>query len=1012
MAVFAFCYQITVPNSTDTTGKSVSYTPYDGTPVFVPLSSMDGVMSSPGANDITYYICSRNYPTLYEFGQQTDFSFYGITVVGGSTPCTSDIDCVPEGGGGGNTQTFCYQIAINTSITDINAIQFDYTPAGDTFTSIIQARNWYQTSTSGNTTTLYVCSSTSPTIYLGGDPIWDPQNYGVTVSGGTSTCLTDDDCWVQPPVNCTLSSWGYGATQETWTAGAWSPCQLINGSYQQYQTRYVITPASNGGTCVGETIQYQSCTPTPSGTVATITTPTFTGTTANSTTATTTITNNGGSDVTQVTFRLFKDSLLVNAIPLTDFRFGISVQFTGLLANTQYTVQAFAINSIGTASSQVGTFTTAGTGGITTPTVSGITQADAILTSTFTNSSGDQFVRYGVIYKIGNSDNLVVGGQGVVKLESGALNPEQSPVQLVTNLSGLVPSTQYYAKAYVQGSDGTTYLYSSSANFTTSAIAQGQPSAQLSISSIALNGSVGTDADYNFITNSAANLSRSYVSVIEPGGMDPEPGVYQITGTLQEADLNSLTWVLQTKVSPSDAVWQQLDQVTRSTDLNTLVPPPMWTYYTYSEDRTQVKFRPGAPGYYRFQFKGAFLNGTQFTVYKEIIIGRPTEDIDLSYSTLRQGTTSTLQVSSLPVYPEWIPEFPEDSLYGISVTQTGSTINPVLVINNANRSFTAAWGINSANEQINPTLTVVYNSPFKDANKSNSFSKQFSIAVLAPYPVISFSNPSIFNSPITSGGSVTINVSTQYAKSYVITSSLGNGNVDSPVTYSNIQAGTYTITATAVNDNMPTAQTTIITGTLTVQAAAPILSQLPQQQVGRNLYVDINVLPYVNLNGSSFNSIEVVNHPGQGTLTGSNYNLRYIPNQDYTGTDIFSIRVKSTTSTYSNTINVSLLIAAPSFTVGTANEQIVFNSTEVGATRDLTIPITNTSTTNTLEIHSITIDQDSDEFKLVLTSGQTETEVNSISNIDINSGQSYSVKIRVQPGGIGVRTARLKIDHN
>jgi hypothetical protein len=48
----------------------------------------------------------------------------------------------------------------------------------------------------------------------------------------------------------------------------------------------------------------------------------------------------------------------------------------------------------------------------------------------------------------------------------------------------------------------------------------------------------------------------------------------------------------------------------------------------------------------------------------------------------------------------------------------------------------------------------------------------------------------------------------------------------------------------------------------------------------------------------------------------------------------------------------------------------------------------------------------------VLTSGQTETVVNSINNIDVNPGATYNVKIRVQPTGIGVRTAKLKIDHN
>ena len=103
---------------------------------------------------------------------------------------------------------------------------------------------------------------------------------------------------------------------------------------------------------------------------------------------------------------------------------------------------------------------------------------------------------------------------------------------------------------------------------------------------------------------------------------------------------------------------------------------------------------------------------------------------------------------------------------------------------------------------------------------------------------------------------------------------------------------------------------------------------------------------------------------------------------------------------------------APSFRVGTANETIVFNSTEVNANRDITIPITNSSTTNLMTIHSISLDQDSTDFSLRVTSGQTENTVSEITNIELAPLQVYTVKIRATPTAIGVRTAKLKIDHN
>lgn len=1013
MAVSSFCYQITISDSTDRIGKVMYYTPWDGTPVQVYLDDMGGILSSVGNGETTYYICSRVQPYFTEFGNQISPEFYGITISGGSSPCTSDADCLPNqgGGGGGQQSSYCYQIAINTSTTDINSVQFSYTSFGATSPSIVQARNWYQTSTSGSTRTLYLCTSTTPVIFINLDPIFDPQNYGINVTGGTSSCTTDSECWVQTPVNCTLSDWGYGETQNSFVVGAKSPCQLINGSYQKYQTRYVITPASNGGTCVGETIRYESCVPTNTGSTATLTTPTFSNVTASSVSVTTTISNNGGSDVTSVTFRIFKNGALINSSVLTDFRFGISVQFGSLLANSQYTVKAFATNSTGTSESPTGTFTTASASGISTPTISAITQSSAIVTSILTNSSGDVYSRYGVIYKVGGSDNLTVGSPGVVKVETGPYPGTDSPVTLTSPLNGLALGVQYYVKSYVLSGDGSTYFYSSAANFTTTGASQGENSAQIGITSVKFNDSAGSAESYRYITASSANPNRSYLSVIQPGGQDPNPGAYQLTTALQQVEPTSLVWSLYTKPSPSEPTWIPMGVATIAEPIAQIIPPG-WTYYEYKPDLTTVTFRPGLGGYYMFKLSGRYLDGTSFNLSREVVIGYPSTSINIAYNELRQTVSSTIQLTSEPAGGEWIPEFTEDSLYGITVSQTGSTVIPNITVNNSTRSFSALWGASSDNEVITPTLTIGYTSPFKNSSLSNSISSDFSVIVRPPYPSISFSNQTLFTQPVTSGGNVTIGVSTLYAKSYVITSSLGNAPANTPAAYSNISAGVYTITATATNGTGQYEQNTSITGTLTVQAAAPILSQLPQVKVGRNLYSDINTLPYVNLNGSSFSNLEIVTPPSQGTLTVSNYLIRYIPNQDYTGTDLFSFRVKSTANTYSNTINTSLLTSAPSFNVGTANEPIVFNSTEVGATRDLIVPITNSGTTSKMEIHSISIDQDFDDFKLVLTSGQTESEVSSISNIDINPSETYNVKIRIQPSGIGVRTARLKIDHN
>ena len=1016
MAVFAFCYQLTIPDNVDRLGKTLIYTqPGESQPVYVQLDSMqmEGVYGPEG---VTYYLCAaQGEPSLLAYGEFASWGDYNMTLIGGVSPCTSSSDCSPSNGGGGGETTLCWSIAINTEAIQLGAVEFSYTPVGDTVTSQVQAENWSIYSSSGAVRTLYMCSSTEPVILISSEPVFNPSSYGVTVTGGTSPCTNDASCApAQTPVDCTLSAWGYGATQETWVSGAFSPCQLRNGSYQRFQTRYVITPASGGGSCTGATIQYEACTPPATGTVATLTTPTVSSITAGTATVTTTISNNGGSDVTVVRFRLYQNSTLVNTISLSSFNLGISVQFTGLTASTQYTVDAAATNSTGTAASSIASFTTLGNSSISTPTISNQTQTGATLSSTFTNSSGDVYTRYGLIFKLGSSDNLVNGAAGVVRVETGALAPDISPAALISQLTGLIPNTQYFVKAYTQKDDGTSFLYSTAVNFTTTAIPSGVNLAQLGLTTVALSGSIGSAESYRFITTSAATPNRSYISIIEASDADPTPGVYRLTTNLQQVDLTKLTWQVERKYSPSDTRWNPFAIINTTTILESVQSPEMWTYYQYAADLTSITFRPSVPGYYRLALSGKFQDGTDFSVDRELVIGRPVSDIDLAYIQLRQGVSSSVQVTTQPNSLEWIPEFPVDGLYSVAVSQSGTTLSAGFIPNNIDRSFSALWAIANDNQQVTPTLTVIYNSPFKNALLQNSFSKQIPVTVLPPVPVIDFANLQIFATPVSSGSNITFSGTAQYVNNYVITSSLvgGTGGTNSPVAYPNVTTGTYDITITGTNNSTGAIQTTTSTRTLTVQAAAPILSQVPQQAVGRNLFVDINMLPYINLNGSTFTGIAITANPTQGTVTFNNYVIRYIPNQDYTGTDLFTFRVNGANGAVSNRVNVSILVAAPSFNVGSANETIVFNSTEVGSSRDLTIPITNTGTSSKLEIHSITLDQDSDEFKLVLTSGQTETEVNTINNIDINSGSTYNVKIRVQPSGIGVRAARLKIDHN
>lgn len=1016
MSASAFCYQLSIPFSVDLLGKELVYREpggYASTTVYLENLTFT---STAGSTDITYYFCSEIPPSLFVFGTFSDFTEHGLALAGGITSCAAHSDCAPPTGGGAgsgsSTTSYCYRIDINTGEVNSSAVNFQYTPHGAQTSTTISADNWGIRSVENGILSLYVCSGSQPLILINGAPVSDPSQFGITVYTQYVTCTTDSSCSpALPPVNCTLSDWGWGETQQSWVAGEWSPCTFINGSYQRYQTRYVITPASNGGTCIGDTIQYETCTPPQSGSTATLTVPTADSITSTSANVSTTISNTGGSPVVSVLFKLFQNGNLVDNRQTFDsagtWSLGISVQFNNLTPNTQYTVIAIAANSTGSSTTQQGQFTTGTQGGFSILNLTQITQIGATITSTFTNSGGEIYERYGIIYKIGNSNNLQVGQPGVVKVDSGPFNSELSPTALITILQGLVPNIQYYVKAYVQapGSAGA-YVYSAAATFTTAATGANTNFASLTIESIALDGSAGTPADYNFITIPSNNLNRAYVSVISPTPEDPTPGAYKISAQLQQVNLTSCQWRISTKSGPGQSEWTETTIAAGESE--TIVPG--WSYFEYGTGPNSIKFRPGISGYYKIEFFGLYLNNSPFSVAKEIVIGTPTEDLNLSYQELRQGISANLQVSALPGPQTWIPVFGEDNLYGVAVTQSGSTVTPTIITNNLTTSFSALWGINPANQKITPTLTVTYTSPFKNSTLSNTFNKNFSVTVLAPYPTISFLNPSLFSTSVTTGSNVTIGVATNHANSYIITSTLGNGIANTPITYTGVSTGTYTITATATNDSGATQQTTTINSTLLVQPSAPILLQVPQQVVGRNIFSDINLLPYVNLNGSTFGQLEIVTPSSNGTLIITNYTIRYIPNQDYTGTDLFSIKVKSLSNTYSNTVNIGVQVQSPLFTAGPANQPVIFNSTEVGAPRTITVPITNVGNTG-FKINEITIDQDSTDFIFVIGSGQNETTTASIQNITINPNTTHSVKIRVIPTALGVRTANLKINH-
>ncbi len=172
------------------------------------------------------------------------------------------------------------------------------------------------------------------------------------------------------------------------------------------------------------------------------------------------ITANGGATVTTsgVCYSLKQNPTTIDNNSINGATTGsFTNSLTGLSPNTTYYVEAYATNSVGTGYSSQVTFTTlASLPSITTTAASSIGSAIAISGGNITSNGGANISERGIYW--GTTQNPETAG---TKLKSDST----TNIFNVT-LTGIIPNTTYYIKAYATNSAGT--IYGNQINFKTS----------------------------------------------------------------------------------------------------------------------------------------------------------------------------------------------------------------------------------------------------------------------------------------------------------------------------------------------------------------------------------------------------------------------------------------------------------------------------------------------------------------------------------------------------------------
>ena len=253
-------------------------------------------------------------------------------------------------------------------------------------------------------------------------------------------------------------------------------------------TYYVRAYASNSeGTSYGNELIFKTV-----ATIATVITTSPSNITSSSASSGGNVTNDGGAVVTSrgICFatNTTNPTILNNVINSGSGVGLFATNLIGLLPNTTYYVRAFATNSIGTSYGASFSFRTSATlATLSTTNASSITSTSAVSGGNITSDGGSTINSRGVCYSTTSNptttNNYILSGSGI-----GSFS---------LNISGLLPNTTYYARAFAINSSGTAYglqisfiTRTSLATLTTTSVSS------ISSSSATSGGNITSDGGY------------------------------------------------------------------------------------------------------------------------------------------------------------------------------------------------------------------------------------------------------------------------------------------------------------------------------------------------------------------------------------------------------------------------------------------------------------------------------------------------------------------------------------